>query len=125
MEGNGNEEESRRRSVDVCSAAAQSLKEDLEERRRQLDNATQTKDDIETRVEEPSKKSPGRAYSKERAGAAFRVKMKDMKVLEEAQTNQRDCLPRYVDICRFSTIFKMFLIAHSFSSAAQQRSMRF
>jgi DNA repair exonuclease SbcCD ATPase subunit len=124
MEGiAGNEEgESRRRSRGrVSSAAAQSqLKEDLEERQRQLDNATQTKDDIETRVEE------SRAIEEELRGELISAKnkleqlrsqdMKDMKVLEEAQDKSERLLTKVRrHCCRFSMIFKVVRIAHSLS----------
>jgi structural maintenance of chromosome 3 (chondroitin sulfate proteoglycan 6) len=111
MEGiAGNEEgESRRLSRGrMSSAAAQSqLKEDLEERQRQLDNATQTKDDIEARVEE------SRAIEEELRGELISAKneleqlrsqdMKDMKVLEEAQDKSERLLTKVRRRgCRFS-----------------------
>jgi structural maintenance of chromosome 3 (chondroitin sulfate proteoglycan 6) len=102
MEGiAGNEEgESRRLSRGrMSSVAAQSqLKEDLEERQRQLDNATQTKDDIEARVEE------SRAIEEELKGERISAKseleqlqssnMKDMQVLDAAQDKSERLLTK-------------------------------
>jgi DNA repair exonuclease SbcCD ATPase subunit len=88
----GNEEdESRRLSRGrMTSAAAQSqLKEDLEERERQLGNAVRAKDDIETRLEE------SRVVEEELRGELISAKnglanlksqdMNNFKALEEAQ----------------------------------------